>query len=434
MLKKAIYRAFLLIMSVAVFGFNHSMNIYAHPNEDNYKLIRTFEKDTTGTKKSDMVKILADVKNKGYIVEIEQYNGKTYTLKPAGEFEYLAPYTTFWDINIQIADINNDTVPEIITWGQMTHENAIHIFRWNGSQYKIVYSGFNTDFDFKDTTGDKVLELIIDDRIYGTGDEFTYYKWQNNQYKKINYELVANRGFEKIQNVIGIYQSLHAQKFLYSDSLFESSLKEYFTQEWTNNESNIAYLKEFGKDLFSIQIAKYINEKLEYDYSTGEAIKDTWKLKVLAFKIQDIQVVPKEMVLTVVTKRGENNEFKIDYINFSDSDYSKDSFYQSVNYNPSKGILRFTIPEIVPVGYRFYLHVSGRMYMDDKSNGMSFHAFDDESENFSWEKGKTYTYSLKSENLDDCLLVFGLICRNNQELLYVIHISPDGTKSIEKNQ
>lgn len=115
-----------------------------------------------------------------------------------------------------------------------------------------------------------------------------------------------------------------------------------------------------------------------------------------------------------------------------EKDYIKDSFFQSVNYNPAKDFISFTIPKTIPKGYKFYLHVSGRMYMGNKLNIMSFHAFDEESQNFSWENGKTYTYPLKSEGLVECLLVFGLIDKNNKEALYSIHIFPDGTKSIEK--
>lgn len=418
-------------MIASIFSFCHSLNAYAQNNDGNYKLIRTFEKDTTGNKTNDTVKVLADVENNGYLIEVKQHNGKTYRLKPASEFRFLAPYTTFWNLNIQILDINNDTIPEIITWGDMTHENAIHIFRWNGFDYKIIYSGFNTGFDFKDITGDRVLELIIDDRIYGTGDEFTYYQWQKSQYKKIHYEISANRGFEKIQGVIDFCRDLHANEFSYTSNNFESSLSSYFTQEWLDDEGNKAYIKEFCRELFSIQITKYINDKLEFDHSTGEAIENTWKIKVLAFKINNTQITPKEMILTAVTKRVEKNEFKIDLINFSDSDDSADSFYQSVNFNPSESSLRFAIPQIIPADYRFYLHVSGRLYMGDKSNGMSFHAFDKESENYSWETRKTYTYSLKSENLDECLLTFGLVDKSNHGVLYIIRITPDGSKCIE---
>jgi|GEM_PF-6775480 len=71
----------------------------------------------------------------------------------------------------------------------------------------------------------------------------------------------------------------------------------------------------------------------------------------------------------------------------------KYNFYKSVNYDPDQALLSFTIPEIIPENYRFYLHVSGRMFMSDRSNVMSFHAFDEENQNNSWEQGKTYTYA-----------------------------------------
>lgn len=68
----------------------------------------------------------------------------------------------------------------------------------------------------------------------------------------------------------------------------------------------------------------------------------------------------------------------------------KETFYQSINYDPAQNLLSFTIPETIPKGYKFYLHVSGRMYMGSKSRAMSFHAFDKESLSFGWKRGKTY--------------------------------------------
>jgi hypothetical protein len=112
----------------------------------------------------------------------------------------------------------------------------------------------------------------------------------------------------------------------------------------------------------------------------------------------------------------------------------KNSFYQSVNYDPDKNLLSFTIPETVPEGYRFYLHVSGRLYMGDKSSGMSFHAFDEESQNYSWVSGKTYTYPLDSGGLDFCLLDYGLVDNSGQGTLYNITVLPNGAKNIVMDQ
>lgn len=118
----------------------------------------------------------------------------------------------------------------------------------------------------------------------------------------------------------------------------------------------------------------------------------------------------------------------------SDKDNIKGNFYESVNYNPTKDLLSFTIPKNIPEGYKFYLHVSGRMFMGDKSNGMSFHAFDKESLSYTWKKGKTYTYPLNSDNLDFIMLDFGLMNKSNNKLKYEyeIHISSDGTKVIDR--
>lgn len=140
-------------------------------------------------------------------------------------------------------------------------------------------------------------------------------------------------------------------------------------------------------------------------------------------------------ILTIKTLTTNNHIYLTDSSPFTKGqEHIKDNFYESVKYDPGQDLLIFTIPETIPEGYMFYLHVSGRMFMGDKSSGMSFHAFDEESENFSWKKGKTYTYSLASEDLDECLLVFGLVDMNKREFLDAIHISPDGTNSIDKPQ
>jgi hypothetical protein len=118
----------------------------------------------------------------------------------------------------------------------------------------------------------------------------------------------------------------------------------------------------------------------------------------------------------------------------SENDNIVDCFYESVDYEPGKGLLSFTIPETIPEGYRFYLHVSGRIFRGDKYNGRSFHAFDKESLNYTWENGKTYTYPLMSDGLDFIELSFGLQEKSNKTLIYeyTIHILHDGTKNIYK--
>ncbi|QSX04650.1 hypothetical protein JYG23_08000 [Sedimentibacter sp. zth1] len=119
---------------------------------------------------------------------------------------------------------------------------------------------------------------------------------------------------------------------------------------------------------------------------------------------------------------------------YSENENIKDDFYESVNYDPVKDLLTFTIPENIPEGYKFYLHISGLMFMGE-SNFRTFHVFDEESINYTWEKGKTYEHFLISGGLKEVDLSYGLI-DNNKELLYsyTIRITADGTKTIEKDE
>ncbi|MCX7615634.1 MAG: hypothetical protein N2Z65_07770 [Clostridiales bacterium] len=113
----------------------------------------------------------------------------------------------------------------------------------------------------------------------------------------------------------------------------------------------------------------------------------------------------------------------------SHSNNIRDQFYKKASYNPVKGELRFTIPKTVPEGCTFYLHVSGRILIGD-GTGASIHMFEKESQDGSWVQGETYTYPVKAKNLDELLLVYGLIDINKKEYLYTLRITPDGEKQI----
>ncbi|MGE5630917.1 MAG: hypothetical protein ACM3TR_07460 [Caulobacteraceae bacterium] len=222
------------------------------------KAIKTIVIDTTGDEAKEKVEILADEENKGYVVKVVHRNKKAYELKPAKKFKFLAPYTPFWKLNIIIVDINTDSVPEIITWGSMTHENPIHIFRWNGTEYEIIFSGFYTGLSFRDITGDNVLELVISNRIYGTGYENIYFQWQDNKYKKIYYEFDGYRGFPIINQLFAILPV--TQPYLYAKEVLDN----IFTDEWISNKNNLKLLEGFNKDLLNIQVVSYVDARMEY--------------------------------------------------------------------------------------------------------------------------------------------------------------------------
>jgi hypothetical protein len=282
---------FISILALTMLLFNlNEVNAYSYE----LKKVKTVSIDTTGDKAKEKVEILADEENRGYIAKVIHDSNKVYELKPAKEFTFLAPYTSFWKLNIIIADINGDNVPEIITWGSMTHENPIHIFRWNGTEYEIIFSGFYTGISFKDITGDNILELAISNRIYGIGYESIYFQWQDNKYKKIYYEFDGFRGFPIINQLFAIMPV--TQPYLYTKDVLDN----IFTDEWTSNKNNLKLLEEFNKDLLNIQIVEYVDAKIEYKNKVP--IKETWKFKVKTYRIIDTTVVVKEVTMIVNMK------------------------------------------------------------------------------------------------------------------------------------
>lgn len=303
---------FLLLLLIFIIIANSSRQVYARVLPESYKLIEVIEKDTTGDKINDKIKILADEKNQGYVVEIVQHNGKVYRLKSnVKNYGFIAPYTSFWKLNMIVADVNNDNIPEIITWGSMTHENDIYFYQWNGSEYKIIFSGFYSGFIFKDITGDKIPEIVIDNRLYGLGDEQIYYQWQTNQYRRIYYDLDAGMGFDKIEILLSMLNSVPPQDLNLTD------LDDIFTKEWIDNKRNIGFLNQLKSNILSTQLIEYIDDSFKYDTKiTDNPIEITWRIKVLIFKIDGIKVIPQEKIIEVKTKlvNIEQKNYKIDYV------------------------------------------------------------------------------------------------------------------------
>lgn len=71
----------------------------------------------------------------------------------------------------------------------------------------------------------------------------------------------------------------------------------------------------------------------------------------------------------------------------------------SVVYDPQAEELRFTIPQKLERGTRLSLHVSGRLLTED-GQGVSWHAFEEESESGNWEPGKTYRAQIGVDAMD----------------------------------
>ncbi|MFT9497540.1 hypothetical protein [Anaerosolibacter sp.] len=302
----------IILFVPTVFASNNNQN-NSIANSDEYKIIKSMKVDTTGDKGIENVLILADEENKGYIVKILHLNKNAYTLEPDKNFSCIAPYTPFWDLNMIIADINSDTMPEIVTWGDTTHENEIHIFRWNGTMYEIIYSGFYEGLEFEDINGDNIPELVIRNRIYGIGYEYMYYQWQNDKYNQIFYEFDSARGYDKIVSLLELIDRLPPEEPIFYDI---NILNNYFTEEWIKNEENLKALEKFNDDLLSIQIVDYVED---WEPSNGEESpkREIWPLIVKVLRLKNTKIESKELMMEVTMKYMDypiESKWKIDDI------------------------------------------------------------------------------------------------------------------------
>lgn len=104
-------------------------------------------------------------------------------------------------------------------------------------------------------------------------------------------------------------------------------------------------------------------------------------------------------------------------------------FYETLSYNPEANRLTFKIPQTIPQGNRFFLHISARLFMGDKDSGRSAHYFDDESIKGTWIRGKTYTCRINSQAVDTINVLFSLVDGSGKGSEYDVIIKANGAKT-----
>ena len=95
-------------------------------------------------------------------------------------------------------------------------------------------------------------------------------------------------------------------------------------------------------------------------------------------------------------------------------------------------MLSFAVPEgAPPEGCAPWLQVSGRL---DAGGGMSWHAFEEESETAGWEPGKTYEAQIDAAGLDYLEITAGLQRDGGLLAETTFTIAPDGTVRTERSE
>lgn len=270
-----------------------------------YKSIFT---DTNGNGKKDTINISIDKYKKEYIAEVINDDGKKYYLSPHSKLQSIGPYVSWCPLQITIADINMDRIPEIIMQIPKVGQPAsFYIFRWNKDRYSNVLSGEWSGIYLMDVNGDRVPEIVTEGKCDGSGLILTVYSWIVKSYNKISIKLDnISRGYDRIEALMKLLSSPFDGK-IPSDRF----LNLYFTDDWIKKPHNLQYLNNFSRDIVGLQLQDYVGEETANEITR-------WKLRYIVFRKFDTEIRVENYTVDVITQKtgGSDNSYKIKDIKF----------------------------------------------------------------------------------------------------------------------
>lgn len=135
--------------------------------------------------------------------------------------------------------------------------------------------------------------------------------------------------------------------------------------------------------------------------------------------VPKVQAVGTENKTSVVVKENKSLE-EDDYYDIVNN------FTSSIKFNKENQTLSFTVPKTKPEGYKWFVHIDGH---EQRAEGpVVFHVFEDESYNYKWKDGESYSYTFKEYPLIQSSFEVGLIKNDNSG-----EIEGDTIVSIDKD-
>lgn len=136
------------------------------------------------------------------------------------------------------------------------------------------------------------------------------------------------------------------------------------------------------------------------------------------------------MIVPKVQAASINNSVQIVT---KDNKFSEDEYYNIVNnftssikFNIKNQTLSFIVPQTKPEGYKWFVHIDGH---EQRADGpVTFHVFEDESYNYKWKDGQSYSYTFQEYPLIQSSFEVGLVKTDNSG-----EIKGDTIVSIDKD-
>jgi hypothetical protein len=311
---------FSFLSAVAVFIFYSSARIASLNITAASAIISTVEKyrtlhiDTDGNGKKDTIAITLDSTGREYLIDIINDDGQKFSLSPKSGSRAVGQYIAWWPLQITVADINLDSMPEIIT--QVSgdgHEFDSCIFRWKDDGYMPVLTGSWQGISLYDIDKDMVPEIVAEEDNDGNRDTYTVYAWTREGYSRTGLKPLEDAaGYSKIKSLMRLINSPMGDKLPGPEVL-----SAYFTDEWLEDSRNMESLSDFTKDITGVQLQDYIGEELESGKKKGSK-PVLWRLRYIIYRKTDTGITTQNCTAEVETimTGGSNKEYKIRSIRF----------------------------------------------------------------------------------------------------------------------
>lgn len=275
----------LLLFRKTSYTSNEAIPTMAKPQFEEY-----FKNDLNGDGKSDLLYITC--KNDAYYME-SHIDNTTCFFNTKGSLNTLGNYSFTWPLSVKFKDINNDSIPEIITQGSFNEESVSHIFLWDVNEFKDILSSkanFIGVFNSSNTKNPVIMLSSISDsstNLYAIEDT-----------KLI--ELSLDNASSLILDTIKIFiKNIESPNDLSDLELFSSNIsQDEKSNFYSLKDANYKYTFQdcFLEDITpantdsdeyvaTLNFKKYLNDDLEQVNLNISLVKMNNNIKITSFKI-----------------------------------------------------------------------------------------------------------------------------------------------------
>lgn len=157
----------LLVTLILLFGGKHEASAAFNSVGEG----KTIKADLNGDGCEDSLTVKS---NKGnYSISIDSGN-KSYALKTREKFNSLGTYAPYWPMKVTLMDVSRDNIPEIFIQSQVEDRPIQHIYAWDSSTFKNIFSANSNVLGFLDCKNNRTPKILFGNNQNGTLNFYSY--------------------------------------------------------------------------------------------------------------------------------------------------------------------------------------------------------------------------------------------------------------------